>query len=296
MDWEKLKLFRTVADEGSFTSAARRLGSSQSSLSRQIRNLENDLNAALFTRHARGLVLTQEGEKLYEAARDVAYRIETTEDALKDANTRPMGRFRVTTTVGFGSFWLTPHLKEFIRTYPDIELELLLSDEDLELETRVADVAIRFHQAEHADLIQRPLETIHYHIYASRQYLEQHGKPENAVDLAAHDMIIYGPSVPTPIKDINWILKAAGPKARKPVLKINNIMGVLNAVRAGMGLAALPDYLTAGEADLVRILPDLVGPEFKTYFVYPMILRRSRRIKAFHEFLRARTREAHQFL
>ena len=286
MDWEKLKIFHQVAKAGSFTGAARQFGNSQSALSRHVRDLEQSLGTALFTRHARGLVLTSEGERLFETASIVSERVSVTEQALLETVQSPQGPLRVTTTVSFGSFWLTPRLKEFNATYPDIRLELLLSDDDLDLSTREADVAIRMHAPSQADLIQRPLVSIHYHIYASPEYLANNGEPNRPENLDDHDLIVYGPAAPTPIRDINWLLTVGHTGAdRKPILAINNLFGILEAVKSGLGLAALPDYLAAGNSDLVRILDQLEGPSFRAHFVYPRELRRSKRVTAFKDFL-----------
>ena len=286
LDWDRLRVFHTVAEAGSFTLAARKLGLSQSAVSRQIRALEDSLNTALFTRHARGLVLTHEGEILFEATRDAAREIEEAEAALLEMKDLPKGRLVVTTMVSFGSVWLTPHLKDFVRRYPDIRLELNLSDEDLDLARREADVAIRFHAPHQADLIQRPLVKVHHHIYAAPEYLERKGIPKRPEDLDRHDIIIYGPTPPEPIKDINWTLNVgARGKRREPALQINNTFAVLQAIKAGMGIAAVPDYLVAQEKGLVRVLPDLEGPAFELYFVYPRELKGSKRVALFRDYL-----------
>jgi DNA-binding transcriptional LysR family regulator len=286
VDWEKLKIFHLVAKAGSFTGAAREMGVSQSALSRHVRDLEQDLGTALFTRHARGLVLTSEGEHLFEAASDVSKRLGMTEQALLETVQRPQGPLRVTTTVSFGAFWLTPRIKEFAAAYPNIRLELLLSDDDLDLSTRQADVAIRMHAPDQAELIQRPLVPVYYHIYGSAEYIELNGEPKRAEDLDDHDLIVYGPAAPTPIRGINWLLTVGHTgRDRKPILAINNLYGILEAVKSSLGLAALPDYLAAGRSDLVRVLDKLEGPSFKAHFVYPSELRRSKRVNAFKDFL-----------
>lgn len=286
MDWEKLKIFHAVAEAASFTQAAARLTTSQSALSRQIKALEEELNVALFTRHARGLVLTQEGEQLFETARKVMRAIEEAEQGLQDTKAGARGRLRVTTTVAFGTFWLTPHLREFIRAFPEINVELFLTDKDLDLASGEAEIAIRFHPPAQADLIQRPLMVIHQHIYASPKYLNQRGSPEKAGDLDHHDIVVYGPAEQSPNLAVDWILKVARPKRpRTPKLQINSHFGVLRAIQAGIGLGSLPDYLAAANPELVRVLGEVAGPSFKAYFVYPGELKRSRRVNEFRDFL-----------
>jgi DNA-binding transcriptional LysR family regulator len=286
MDWDRLRIFHTVAESGSFTNAGARLNCSQSAVSRQIRSLEESLNVSLFTRHARGLVLTQEGQELYNTAREVMLRIEETERSLMESRERPSGLLRVTTMVTFGAVWLTPHLEQFMSEYPDINMQLILDDADLDLSAGEADVAIRLHEPEQAELIQRPLATFHSHIYASPEYLDKRGTPITTDDLDGHDLITFGISnVPT-IRGLNWLLTVGNPrKARVPRLQIDNLYGVLHAVEAGMGIAVLPDYLVHNRKKLVRVLPKSEGTPFNAYYCYAPELRGSLRVALFRDFM-----------
>ena len=291
MDWDKLRIFHTVAEAGSFTMAAKRLNVSQSAASRQIRALEDSLDVALFNRHARGLVLTNEGEQLFDTTKHLSDRIETVTGTLLEAKDKPSGALRVTTMVSFGAVWLTPHLKEFVLRYPDIQVQLSLSDEDLDLATREADVAIRFHPSEQADLIQRPLVPVHVHIYASPEYLDRKGAPRRAEDLDQHDIIVYGPVSSLPVRSIDWIRTVGSTGyTRRPVLEVNNIYAVLQAIKAGMGLAAIPDYLVANNRQLVRVLGHIQSPTLDTYFVYPRELRGAKRVAVFRDYLMQQVR------
>lgn len=286
MDWDRLRIFRFVAEEGSFTGAGARLNSSQSAISRQIRALEDSLNVSLFTRHARGLVLTQEGQELYETAREVVQRIDETERRLLQSRERPSGLLRVTTMVTFGAVWLTPHLDQFMLEYPEIDLQVILDDRDLDLSAGEADVAIRLHEPNQVELIQRPLATFHTHIYASPEYLDRKGTPVSTADLDGHDLITFGDS-PTPvISGLNWLLDVGKQThTRKPRLQINNLYGILHAVEMGMGIAVLPDYLVHNRQKLVRVLPDVEGTPFNSYYCYPPELRGSLRVALFRDFM-----------
>ncbi|WP_417451505.1 LysR family transcriptional regulator [Kordiimonas sp.] len=286
MDWDRLRIFHTVAESGSFTNAGARLNCSQSAVSRQIRALEESLNVSLFTRHARGLVLTQEGQELFNTAREVVLRIEETERSLMESRERPSGLLRVTTMVTFGAVWLTPHLEQFMTEYPDINIKLILDDADLDLSAGEADAAIRLHEPEQADLIQRPLATFHSHIYASPEYLDRRGTPITTDDLDSHDLITFGlTNVPT-IRGLNWLLTVGDPrKPRIPRLQIDNLYGVLHAVEAGMGIAVLPDYLVHDRKKLVRVLPKVEGTPFNAYYCYAPELRGSLRVALFRDFM-----------
>jgi DNA-binding transcriptional LysR family regulator len=287
MDWDKLRIFHSVAEAGSFTHAGEALNLSQSAVSRQIGALEESLKVPLFHRHARGLELTEQGELLYRTAHDVFGKVAMAEAMLVDSLEKPRGELKVTTTVGFGTTWLTPRVREFLDMYPDISLRLLVVDHELDLSMREADVAIRMRAPTQPDLIQRRLITVHYHIYAAPEYLRRYGSPRGIDDFSGHRLVIYGEEAPPPIADVNWLMQVAGrgDDDAGAVLRINNIYGVLRAVESGVGIAALPDYLARDNPKLVQVLTDVEGPSFATYFVYPEELRDSKRIAVFRDFL-----------
>lgn len=286
IDWDRLRIFHVVATAGSFTSAGAILNSSQSAISRQIRTLEESLNVSLFTRHARGLVLTQEGQELFRAAEKVVHHIDEAQRNLVESKTRPTGTLRVTTMVTFGAVWLTPHMKQFMIEYPEMDIQIILSDDDLDLAAGEADVAIRLHDILQTDLIQRPLAEFHAHIYASPEYLDRCGTPITTDDLDTHNLITFGTSRAPTIRDLNWILDIGAPKRRRKAhLQVNNLYGVMHAVEAGIGLAVLPDYLVHGRGQLVRVLPDMDGVSFNSYYCYAPELRGSKRVALFRDFM-----------
>ncbi len=287
MDWDKLRIFHAVAEAGSFTHAGEALNLSQSAVSRQIGTLESGLGVALFHRHARGLILTEQGELLFETTKEVSHKLVMTEAMLGESKERPRGPLKITTTVAFGSIWLTPRMKEFTELYPDIRVNLVLDESERDLSMREADVAIRMVPPRQPDLIQRHLMTMHFHVYASPEYLKKYGLPEKPADLADHMLIVYGEDMEPPVANVNWLLEAG----RKPndrdraLLKVNNIYGIYRAVQSGVGIASLPDYTIRQASQLVRILPELEGPSYDAYFVYPAELRHSKRIIVFRDYL-----------
>ena len=196
MDWDKLRIFHAVAEAGSFTHAADKLNLSQSAISRQVSSLEGDLKVPLFHRHARGLVMTEQGETLYATAHDVLLKLDSVQSKLVDSKEKPEGRLKVTTTVGLGTGWLTTRIHEFLELYPDVQLELILADQELDLITREADCAIRLRQPTNPDLIQRRLFTVHLHVYASPGYIKNNGQPDDLTDLENHRIIAYGENAP----------------------------------------------------------------------------------------------------
>ncbi|MGI9419431.1 MAG: LysR family transcriptional regulator [Geminicoccaceae bacterium] len=290
-DWDRIRVFHGVAEAGSFTRASESLNLSQSAISRQIGALEEDVGTPLFHRHARGLVLTEQGELLLESAKAIASKIATTSSLLSESKEEPSGHLRVTANQGFGSFWLTSHLKEFLDLYPDITINLLVLDAELDLGMREADIAIRLTPPSKPDLIQKRLRTAHTHLYASPGYLEAAPPLETVDDLDRHRLIDYGTgTTPPPVPSLNWILEAGRDEddprpPREPALSINNVYGMLRAAQKGAGVASLPDYLGSISDRLVRVLPQVEGPGFDVYFVYPEEMRASARVGAFRDFL-----------
>lgn len=288
MDWDKLRIFHAVASAGSFTHAGQMLALSQSAVSRQISALEEEIATPLFQRHARGLTLTDEGEVLYSAVSDVLARLGQAEEALKNAQSAPRGSLKVTTSHGLGTYWLLPQVNEFLREFPELQLHLVFEDKELDLAQREADIALRMRAPVQADLIQRKLFTVHYHIYAAPAYLARTGKPDGLEDLVKHTLIVYGETAAPEIRDVNWLqdsTRRLAPGEYGHLLRINNITGILQAAEAGVGIAALPDYVAAERKSLIRILPDIEGPSFDVHLVYCDALRQSKRVGAFRDFL-----------
>jgi DNA-binding transcriptional LysR family regulator len=287
LDWDKLRVFHAVAEAGSFTHAGDRLSLTQSSISRQISALENSLGVPLFHRHARGLSLTEQGETLYRTAQDLVTRVNDAEAAIGESMARPRGPLRITTSVAFGTMWLTERLNEFVEMYPEIELSLIVREDQLNLSMRQADVAIRLERPEQPDLIQRPLFTLKHAAYASPNYLERRGMPHSLDDLNNHKLLAYDETYYSTITKVNWLLYEGLPhgRERQSILRVNNIYGIFRACAAGMGIASLPDYMTGLTSGLVPVLPEYEGPEFQAYFVYPEEMRNSRRISVLRDFL-----------
>jgi DNA-binding transcriptional LysR family regulator len=288
MDWDKLRIFHAVASAGSFTHAGQSLGLSQSAVSRQISALEEEISTPLFQRHARGLTLTDEGELLFTAVTDVLGRLAAAEEALKNVHDAPRGALKITASHGIGAYWLLPRLGDFLAQYPEVDVHLVLDDKELDLAQREADLAIRLRAPVQADLIQRKLFTVHYHMYASKTYLKQHPSPKTLEEIADHAIIVYGETAAPEIREINWLLevykKNAKPGNKSHIVRINNMTGILQAVEAGLGIGLVPDYVAVEHPDLERVLPDVAPLGFDVHLVYADALRQSKRVAAFREF------------
>jgi DNA-binding transcriptional LysR family regulator len=183
---------------------------------------------------------------------------------------------------------------EFLDIYPDVAVELVLDDRELDLGMREADVAIRMTPPRQPELIQRHLFTVHLHIYAAPAYIKKHGMPMSIEELDRHQIIVYGEDNRPPVPDVNWLLRfgTAGERARHAALTVNNVYAIMRATQSGIGLAALPEFMVAGTNNLVRVLPELEGPRIDAYFVYPEELRKSKRIQVFRDFLLRKVAEA----
>ena len=241
----------------------------------------------MFHRHSRGLILTEQGELLNRTVQDIFTKLNRTRVRLSESTERPQGPLKVTATVAFGSVWLTPRIKEFLDLYPDIDVSLVLADNELDLSMREADVAIRMMPPRQPDLVRRRLMTMHYHVFAAPEYLEKYGTPKSAEDLDNHRIVVYGEDARPPAAGLNWLLEAGKKtgEARRAILRVNSVYGIFRAVQRGIGIGGLPDYMSRESGNLTEVMPQLPGPSYDTFFVYPEELRHSQRIAAFRDFL-----------
>nr|WP_319948761.1 LysR family transcriptional regulator [uncultured Shimia sp.] len=284
MDWDKLRIFHAVADAGSLTHAGDTLHLSQSAVSRQVRALEESLNTTLFHRHARGLILTEQGELLFDATSAMIKRLDAAAARIRDSEEEVFGELRVTTTTGFGTLWLAPRLPKLYEKYPDLNIDLMLEEKVLDLPMREADVAIRMKEPSQADLIRKRLMSVHMRLYATPEYLERKGTPQSAADLSQHRLIcqnMTSAQVGAGASLVQSLLANDIPS----VLYVNNYFGVLQAVLHDLGVGVLPDYVTQDFPNLVRILPDLESGDIPVFLAYPEELRQSKRISAFRDFV-----------
>ena len=293
MDWDKLKIFHAVAEAGSFTNATINLNLSQSAISRQIQSLEQDLKVQLFERHARGLTLTENGEYVFKTAHEVISKLKEVETSLGDQKNKPTGKLTITTVRSFGTHWLTPRIQEFMRLNPEIEIELVFDDKELDLSTRQADIGIFMRRPKQLNYIQRKLMDINYHIYGSTKYFEKYGMPKTLSDLNKHKFISFGRGAPSPVFNPDWALKLGmkDNKKRKTVMRVNSVMGLLLAVESGVGLAALPDYIVSLSNNVIKVLPKVEGPITEAHFVFPESLKNVARVTIFRNFLYSKISE-----
>lgn len=287
MDWDKLRIFYKVAQAKNLTKAGESLNSSQSAVSRQISQLEDKMGVSLFHRHARGLILTEQGEILFRTVSEMKNKLQAAETLLTDANDKPSGSFNITAPHAIGNIWLTPIMKEFCSLYPDIDVNLILDDKELDVSMREADVALRLYPSKHPDVIQKHIVTLTNSLYASTDYIQECGIPETIEALRDHRLICYDNTESSPFAEANWLFKKYGKKHKlTPYFTTNSLTALRTAVRNGMGIGALPDYMMYRARGVNRILDRVEAPTIETYFIYPLELKNSQRVKVFKNFLR----------
>lgn len=284
MDWDKLRIFHAVADAGSLTHAGDKLNLSQSAVSRQIRGLEEQLNTNLFHRHARGLILTEQGELLFDATAAMTKRVDAAAARIRDSEEEVFGELRVTTTTGFGTLWLAPRLPKLYEKYPDLKVDLMLEERVLDLPMREADVAIRMKEPSQADLIRKKLMMIRMCLYATPRYLEANGTPQTMEDMADHRLICQNTDSAQVGASATLVQQLMLNDVRS-LLTVNNYFGVLQGVLHDLGIGVLPDYVTQDFPDLKRVLPDLESADVPVFLAYPEELRQSKRVAAFKDFV-----------
>ena len=284
MDWDKLRIFHAVADAGSLTHAGDSLHLSQSAVSRQIRALEESLNTTLFHRHARGLILTEQGELLFDATRAMLKRLDAATARIRDSEDEVFGELRVTTTTGFGTLWLAPRLTALYEKYPELKIDLMLEERVLDLPMREADVAIRMKEPSQADLIRKRLMSVRMRLYASPEYLARAGTPQTLTDLNKHRLICQNVSA-TQVGAGATLVQELLSHEISSLLTVNNYYGVLQGVLHNLGIGVLPDYVIQEFPNLQQVLPEVDSGEIPVFLAYPEELRQSKRIAAFRDFV-----------
>ncbi len=289
MDWDRLRVFHIVAQAGSLTEAGHALGVSQSAVSRQVSSLEKNIGVMLFNRHARGLVLTEQGDHLFKITREIFAQVNAISTVISESKDGLSGNLKVATTVGIGSVWLASRLNKFMQTYPKLQLNIHLTDGDVDFTMREADVAINYRLALPTDyVVQKELGIIRMGVYASKEYVQNFGIPRVAEELDNHRIVAFGESELSPVGNASWLLRfGAKPGVmRVPYLSINNAYGMLQAVKGGVGVAILADFMAADHDDLIELFQDAQTPTMAMYYTYPKSLDGLGRIRALYEFMK----------
>ena len=279
-DWNDLKYFLAVARHGSTIAAGKALGLSQSTVHRRLSEFERRIGRKLVARHATGYRLTEFGEELRPHAERIEATIKDFERHVTDGARDQSGVIRLTCPEPI-VHRLTPLIERFHARHPKLHVEFVMSDRYLDLSKGEADVAFRSGDTDD-ELVGRKIADSVWAVYASRGYIERHGKPERVEDLSGHRLVSFEESL-SKHRVMKW-LKEVAPDA-KVSARNNSVLGLLYAVKSGVGLGPLPTAIADEEGDIVRVLGPI--PELARSWrlrTHPEI-RRTPRISAFFDFI-----------
>jgi DNA-binding transcriptional LysR family regulator len=292
-DFEAWAIFASVVENRSFSGAAQALGTSKATVSKAISRLETRLGATLFHRTSRRLTLTESGQALSERAARILSEAREAEEIARDANSTPTGRVRLAAPMNFGLNRVAPALADFLTQYPGIEVDLTLSDAPTDIVAQGIDVALRIADLPDSSLRVRRLAPIAIHLVAAPAYLEKHGRPEHPADLAQHACLPYT-NVTRPFV---WHFRRGNEEVTvRPTGPLSTDSGeaMLPALRAGLGITRLPDFIVdddLADGTLVELLSDWQETGMALHLLTPPGTLRPARVEALIEFLAERFRQ-----
>ena len=290
IDMNEVLMFSRVVESGSFTAAAAALGVPKSTVSRKVSALEERLGARLIERTTRRLRLTEAGTLLYERARRIALALDEAEAAVGELQDRPKGTLRLTAPIDMGNAWLGPVLADFVRLYPEVRLDIELSNHVVDLLAEGFDVAIRAGKLVDSSLVARKLGTSRMALFASPDYVASHPAPTTPQQLVDHDVLLFR----SPRFEATWTLTRKGEQVDVQLhsrLSANDFTMLRGLLRAGVGIGMLPDVtgaLGVRSGALVRVLPGWCLGEGQVSAVYPSARHLSATLRAFLDHLRDR--------
>ncbi len=288
MTLDQLKTFYIVANAGSFTSAAVELNMDQSNVSRKIISMETRLRTKLFTRKARGLILTPEGQALLEETKEILNRIEGMKNIVKNVHNEARGLLNVNVLDNFYDHFLLPHLYNFLQRYPDIHLSIAKAEGGniTDLDSSDMMVTVRPYMQNATNLVQEFLTRLHIKLYASPNYLKEAGTPKRLEDLSKHRLLAYGPKNEL-FSTVNWHLFAgiSFGSHREPYIQTSCFKTRLELAEKGFGIAALPTEMVGNHKGLVSVLPDQEGSIIDFFYIYPSLHKNAIPVKRFGEFV-----------
>jgi len=283
-----LRVFVAVVEQGSFAAAAEHLGLSRTAASKHVQDLEARLGVALLNRTTRSVSLTQTGAGYFERARRILDEIEAADSEASLQTRTARGRLRVSVPVSFGFRHLAPRLKGFMDRYPDVHLDLVVSDRQVNLVEEGFDLAIRIGELADSSLIARRIATSRLILCAAPVYLQEHGRPAEPRDLSAHVCLGY----PYWSGYQNWLFTDGDGNAHKVPVKnqlwSNNGDLLLSAAVNGCGIVRQPDFIVheaLARGALIELLPDLAKPEIGIHAVYPPAAVIPLRLRVFIDYL-----------
>ena len=271
--WDRMEVFYYVVKAGGFTKAEAVLHKSQSTLSRTVLLLEEEIGHKLLKRKYHGVVLTQKGEEVFNSAQKILMEIDTMKTHLREKNDMS-GKVRISTTYAIGNYLLSEPLIEFNKQYPQISIDLVCNDTSIDIIKNEVDFAIRPYMEEDQEsqeFIQEHLLTIHSGLYASPEYLKEFGTPKKPEDLDKHQLLTRSRAYENPYADVDWVLRIGreGKAARKPFYTSNSVESLFQGAEAGTGITVgYKEMKNVKNSKLKQVLPNLEGPKYKEYIIY----------------------------
>ena len=286
-DWNKFRTFYHVAKAGSFTKAAENLHICQPSLSRSIMGLEASLKMKVLTRGPKGVMLTEEGKVLLETVDAMLNAFMRYGEKVNNKNEEPQGLLKISLVNHLPGLKISQWISEFLKLYPQMKLAFLEGNKDVGFSSYQADAAIREFDHNAKNMEQIYLTTSHIGLYASAEYIQQYGMPHGSQDLDNHRLIALGNPDHLPSCAVNGALEVGMTqgKQRMPSLCLNSISEMKQAVKAGLGIAALPEEYIAEDLSFIRVLPEIPARSIDLYYVYPTYHKETKRVTAYGEFL-----------
>ncbi|MCJ8299179.1 MAG: LysR family transcriptional regulator [Pseudomonadales bacterium] len=266
-----MKIFVRIIQLGSFTAVALEMAMTQSSISKKMSALETQLGATLLTRSSRQVLLTEIGTNYYEHCLSILNQVEEAEAQTKDYSLKPKGNLRINVPVAFGRKYVVPYLPLFMKTYPDISIEVSFLDRKVDLLNDGFDLVIRIGHLADSNLVARKLGGCPRVVVASSEYLKRKGVPQDLHDLKDHDCLVY-----TNLATINiWHFSYGGEEVSIQVngsMQSNSSDAILECVLSGIGIAVMPNWLIQPQldsGDLLTIMDDFIPTELPINAVYP---------------------------
>lgn len=287
MDWNDLRHFLAVARGGSTLAAAESLRVNQSTVARRIAALEQALGVALFARSQSGYRLTEAGEELLAPAERAELEAETIHRLAEQRLRRLAGTVRVTASEALANTFLNPCLREFNQLYPDMRVEVAIADRSLDIARGEADVALRAGvQKGEGAIVVRKLRDLEWSIYSGRDYARRNGCPQSIEDLRGH-AVVDGDGSAATLPGILWLKQHAG--TDRIVARSNSLTHLAAAVRAGLGLGALPCSIGEPDPELIRCIEPPPELNSALWLVTRADIKDEPRIRTFTDFISART-------
>ncbi|MDD1964314.1 LysR family transcriptional regulator [Pseudomonas putida] len=282
---EAMAIFVRVVERGSFSAVARELGTTQPTVSKQINALEKRLGGRLIARSTRQLSLTDEGTRYYKQCRDILAAVDSAEHSFQTGREAVAGPLRIASSVSFGRLQIAPRLQGFLERYPEVTVDLLLSDQNVDLVSEGMDVAIRIGELKDSSLIARQIGLTRRLLVAAPDYLERHGTPQTAEELSLHNCILFNL-----LADFDtWVFDAGQYHVQvKGNVRSNNSEAIRQMVLSGLGISLSPTWLyrrDIAQGRVVQVLPDLIPSALPIHALLPANRRQSARVRAFVDYL-----------